>query len=45
VGIRLASVYDSATTVWLRTFTSYITVTVPASHVPVPDIFGTVTFH
>ena len=44
MGIRLARAQDS-TTVWVKTFTTYITVTVPASNVLVADIFGTVTFH
>ena len=45
MGIRLARVCDSATTVCAKTFTTDITVTVPASNVPVADIFCTVNFH
>jgi len=45
VGIRLARVYDAATTVCAKTFIADITVTVPGSNVPVADIFGTGTFH
>ena len=38
-------VYDSATIVCTKIFTTDITVIVPASNVPVVDIFWTGTFH
>jgi hypothetical protein len=45
VDIRLTRVQDSATAVCAKTFTTDITVTVPASNVQVADIFRTGSFH
>jgi len=45
VGIRLARVYDSATTVCAKKFTADITVKVSASNDPVADLFWTGAFH
>jgi len=42
-GIRLARVYDSATTVCAKTFIIYVTMTVTAPNAA--DVFGTGIFH
>jgi hypothetical protein len=44
VVVRLASVYDSATTICERTFITYIIVTVVAPNILVADVLGLVFF-
>jgi hypothetical protein len=44
LGIRLAGVYDSATTVLAKAFFTYVRVTVPATNVLAVDVFGTGIF-
>jgi hypothetical protein len=41
----LARVNDLATTVFAKTFITYVTVTVPATNVLAVDVFGTGIFH
>jgi hypothetical protein len=41
VGIGLASVYDSVTTICLKTLITYIRVTVPAANGAAADVLGT----
>lgn len=43
--IRLARVNDSATTVFSKTFITYVRVTVPATNVLAVDVFRTGIFH
>jgi hypothetical protein len=45
MGIRLAKVYDLATTTSPEVFFTYITATVPAPNVVADDVFGTGIFH
>jgi len=44
VGIRLARVCDSASTICAKAYTTYIRVTVSAANVLAADMFGTVYF-
>ena len=44
VGIRLARLCDSASTICAKAFITYIRVTVPAANVLAADVFGTVYF-
>jgi hypothetical protein len=43
--MRLASVYDSASTTSSKTFITYVTVTMPAANIVAADVFGTGTVH
>jgi hypothetical protein len=45
VCIRLARVYDSATTICAKTFITFITVSVLALNILVADVLGTGIFH
>jgi hypothetical protein len=44
LGIRLAMVYDSATTVFAKAFITYVRMTVPATNLLAVDVFGTGIF-
>jgi len=45
VGIGLARVYYSATSIYANAFVTYIPVTVPATNVLTSNVFGTGIFH
>jgi len=45
LSIRLARVNDSATTVFAKTFITYVRMTLPATNVLAFDVFGTGIFH
>jgi hypothetical protein len=45
VGIRLARVYDSATTTCVKTFVTYIKERVRTPNILAADVFGTGIFH
>jgi hypothetical protein len=45
VGISLARVYDSVTTICAKAFITYMRVTVLAPNVLVAEVFGTGIFH